>query len=110
MRERLEVVGGNLATQSQARKGTTIIALIPLGNYRGKAGKRNLKDDVHATDNDFETACAAFVIAKFGVWLRKLATQLAPQIPIRSTGLSLAMGVAMMTLGGMALPPRQSSN
>jgi putative membrane protein len=41
-----------------------------------------------------------FVIAKFGVWLRELATRLAPQIPIRSTGLSLPMGVAMMALGG----------
>jgi putative membrane protein len=41
-----------------------------------------------------------FVIAKFGVWLRELATGLAPQIPIRSTGLSLPIGVAMMALGG----------
>lgn len=41
-----------------------------------------------------------FVVAKFGVWLRELATRLAPQIPIRGTGLSLPMGVAMMALGG----------
>jgi putative membrane protein len=41
-----------------------------------------------------------FVIAKFGVWLRELATRLAPQIPIHSTGMSLPMGVAMMALGG----------
>jgi len=41
-----------------------------------------------------------FVIAKFGVWLRELAARLDPQIPIRSTGLSLPMGVAMMALGG----------
>jgi putative membrane protein len=41
-----------------------------------------------------------FVIAKFGVWLRELATRLAPQMPIRGTGLSLPMGVAMMALGG----------
>jgi putative membrane protein len=41
-----------------------------------------------------------FVIAKFGVWLRELATRLAPQIPIRSTGMSMPMGLAMMALGG----------
>lgn len=41
-----------------------------------------------------------FVIAKFGVWLRELATRLAPQIPIHSTGMSLPIGVAMMVLGG----------
>ena len=41
-----------------------------------------------------------FVIAKFGVWLREIATRLAPQTPIRSPGMSLPMGVAMMALGG----------
>ena len=41
-----------------------------------------------------------FVIAKFGVWVRELATRLAPQIPIHSTGMSLPLGVAMMVLGG----------
>jgi putative membrane protein len=41
-----------------------------------------------------------FVVAKFGVWLRELATQLAPQTPIHSTGLSLPIGVAMMAMGG----------
>jgi putative membrane protein len=42
-----------------------------------------------------------FVIAKFGVWLCELATRLAPQIPVHSTGLSLPTGVAMMALGGV---------
>jgi len=42
-----------------------------------------------------------FVIAKFGVWLREIATRLTPQTPIRSTGMSLPMGVAMMALGGV---------
>lgn len=41
-----------------------------------------------------------FVIAKFGVWLREIATRLAPQIPVPNTGVSLRMGVAMMALGG----------
>ncbi|HXI84885.1 MAG TPA: DUF202 domain-containing protein [Verrucomicrobiae bacterium] len=41
-----------------------------------------------------------FVVAKFGVWLRELATRLAPQLPIRSTGMSLPIGIAMMSLGG----------
>jgi putative membrane protein len=41
-----------------------------------------------------------FVIAKFGVWLRELAARLAPQIPIRGTGMSLPIGVAMMAFGG----------
>ena len=41
-----------------------------------------------------------FVIAKFGVWLRELAARLAPQMPIRGSGLSLPMGVTMMAFGG----------
>ena len=41
-----------------------------------------------------------FVVAKFGVWLRELAARLAPQMPMRGTGLSLPMGVSMMVLGG----------
>ena len=41
-----------------------------------------------------------FVIAKFGVWLREIATRLAPQTPIRSSGMSLPLGVVMMALGG----------
>jgi putative membrane protein len=42
-----------------------------------------------------------FVVAKFGVWMRELATRLDPQQPVRSTGMSLPMGVAMMALGGV---------
>jgi putative membrane protein len=41
-----------------------------------------------------------FVIAKFGVWLREIVTRLAPQTPIRSSSMSMPMGVAMMALGG----------
>jgi len=40
-----------------------------------------------------------FVIARFGVWLRELGTQLAPRTESRSTSFSLFVGVAMMALG-----------
>jgi putative membrane protein len=40
-----------------------------------------------------------FVIARFGVWLRELATQIAPKTSAQSTSLSLLVGVAMMALG-----------
>jgi putative membrane protein len=40
-----------------------------------------------------------FVIARFGVWLRELATQIAPKADVRSTSFSLLVGVAMMALG-----------
>jgi len=40
-----------------------------------------------------------FVIARFGVWLRELATQIAPKIEVQSTSFSLLVGVAMMALG-----------
>ncbi|MBI3545088.1 MAG: DUF202 domain-containing protein [Gammaproteobacteria bacterium] len=42
-----------------------------------------------------------FVVAKFGVWLRELATRLNPQTHIPSTGMSLPMGEAMMAFGGI---------
>jgi putative membrane protein len=41
-----------------------------------------------------------FVVAKFGLWMRELATHLYPQMPSHSTGMSLPIGVAMMTFGG----------
>jgi putative membrane protein len=41
-----------------------------------------------------------FVVAKFDVWMRELALRLAPQIPLRTTGLSLPIGVTLMSLGG----------
>lgn len=42
-----------------------------------------------------------FVVAKFGVWLRELASRIDPQMNPRGTGMSLPMGVAMMALGGV---------
>jgi putative membrane protein len=42
-----------------------------------------------------------FVVAKFGVWLRELATQIAPQVETRVTGMSMPMGVGMMAFGGV---------
>jgi putative membrane protein len=42
-----------------------------------------------------------FVIAKFGVWLSELAKRLVPQMPLRNSGMSLPIGVAMMALGGV---------
>lgn len=40
-----------------------------------------------------------FVIARFGVWLRELATPINPRVEIQSTSFSLLVGVAMMALG-----------
>ena len=42
-----------------------------------------------------------FVVAKFGVWLREIAARLTPGVPIRSTGMSMPMGIAMMAFGGL---------
>jgi putative membrane protein len=42
-----------------------------------------------------------FVVAKFGVWLREIAVRLDPQLKIRSTGMSLPMGIGMMAFGGV---------
>ncbi|HQT31693.1 MAG TPA: DUF202 domain-containing protein [Thiobacillus sp.] len=42
-----------------------------------------------------------FVVAKFSVWLRELAAQLAPQIQTSQTGASMPIGVTMMALGGV---------
>ena len=42
-----------------------------------------------------------FVVAKFSVWMHELVAQLAPGKPIPSTGLSLPIGVAMMTFGAV---------
>jgi putative membrane protein len=42
-----------------------------------------------------------FVVAKFDVWLRELAKHIEPQIHLRSTGISLPMGITMMAFGGV---------
>ena len=42
-----------------------------------------------------------FVVAKFGVWLRELASRLEPQVQVHSTGMSLPMGIGMMAFGGI---------
>ena len=42
-----------------------------------------------------------FVIARFSVWLRELAVHREPQVQTHHGGISLPIGVAMMTLGGL---------
>ncbi|MEO8957446.1 MAG: DUF202 domain-containing protein [Rudaea sp.] len=42
-----------------------------------------------------------FVIARFGVWLRELALQIAPQSQRSHIATSLYIGVAMMGVGGL---------
>jgi putative membrane protein len=42
-----------------------------------------------------------FVIARFSVWLRELAVHREPQVQAHGAGISLPIGVAMMTLGGL---------
>ncbi len=42
-----------------------------------------------------------FVVAKFSLWLRELATRLDPQMQTAQMGLSLPIGVTMMALGGV---------
>lgn len=41
-----------------------------------------------------------FLVAKFGIWLRELATQVAPQSQAAHTPTSLYVGMAMMIAGG----------
>jgi putative membrane protein len=42
-----------------------------------------------------------FVLARFSVWLRELAIQRVPQYPLHRGGVSLPIGVGMMTFGGL---------
>ena len=42
-----------------------------------------------------------FVVARFSVWLRQLAVRLDEPRPVRHSGMSLPLGVAMMLLGGL---------
>ena len=41
------------------------------------------------------------VLARFSVWLREFAIQRAPRLSVHRTGISLPIGVAMMTFGGL---------
>jgi putative membrane protein len=42
-----------------------------------------------------------FVVARFGVWLRELAIQINPHVPMRHTGLSLPLGEVMIGFGAL---------
>ena len=41
-----------------------------------------------------------FVVARFGLWLRELATRLAPQAQMHGSGSSVPIGLGMIALGG----------
>jgi len=42
-----------------------------------------------------------FVVARFGLWIQDLASNLNPRIQLKSTGLSLPLGEIMIGLGGL---------
>lgn len=42
-----------------------------------------------------------FVVAKFSLWLRELATGLGPQVRTYQMGASMPMGLTMMAFGGL---------
>jgi putative membrane protein len=42
-----------------------------------------------------------FVVARFGLWLRELALQINPHVPLRRTGLSLPLGECMIGFGAL---------
>ena len=42
-----------------------------------------------------------FVLARFSVWFREFAVQRGPQVALHRGGISLPIGVGMMTVGGL---------
>src|SRR5438552_15127335 len=42
-----------------------------------------------------------FVVARFGLWLRELAMQINPHVPMQHTGLSLPLGEVMIGFGAL---------
>ena len=42
-----------------------------------------------------------FVVARFGLWVQELASNINPQIQLKSTGLSLPLGEIMIGFGGL---------
>ena len=42
-----------------------------------------------------------FVVARFGLWLRELALQINPHVPLQRTGLSLPLGEGMIGFGAL---------
>jgi putative membrane protein len=42
-----------------------------------------------------------FVVARFGLWLRELALQVNPNVPLQRTGLSLPLGEGMIGFGAL---------
>src|SRR2546428_12876531 len=46
-----------------------------------------------------------FVVARFGLWIQDLASNLNPRIQLKSTGLSLPLGEIMIGLGGVRPTP-----
>src|SRR2546430_16157523 len=46
-----------------------------------------------------------FVVARFGLWIQDLASNVNPRIQLKSTGLSLPLGEIMIGLGGLLTAP-----
>ena len=44
-----------------------------------------------------------FVVARFGLWLRELALQIHPHMPLPRTGLSLPLGEGMIGFGALLI-------
>ena len=42
-----------------------------------------------------------FVVARFGLWLRELALQINPHVPLQHTGLSMPLGEGMIGFGAL---------
>lgn len=42
-----------------------------------------------------------FVVARFGLWLRELALQINPHVPLQQTGLSMPLGEGMIGFGAL---------
>ena len=42
-----------------------------------------------------------FVVARFGLWIQELASNINPRIQLKSTGFSLPLGEIMIGLGGL---------
>jgi putative membrane protein len=74
-----------------------------------KASESKFENELFANERTFlawlRTSIAVmslgFVVARFGLWLRELALQINPRVPLQHTGSSMPLGEGMIGFGAL---------
>ena len=92
-------VGPPTAARRQCAVGQHVSATIP-DDRKATEHLANERTFLAWVRTSVSIMSLGFVVAKFGLWLRELASRLSPQTPSHGSGLSGPVGMGMIAFGG----------